>query len=49
MHAASSAWQWGSRYRPGAFQHDVMLIFCDLVSGAWPESNGTNRLYRMSE
>ena len=32
----------GLRFSPGAFQHDVMMILCDPVTGARSEPNGTS-------
>jgi hypothetical protein len=32
----------GSRFNPGAFQHDVMMILYELVMAARSEPNGTS-------
>jgi len=40
--AISKGMAGGLRFSPGAFQHDVMMILCDPVTGARSEPNGTS-------
>ena len=40
--AISNGMAGGLRFNPGAFQHDVMMILYDPVTGARSEPNGTS-------